>query len=150
MSHVRLLILHAAVVLIPRLPTTSQDLIAGHDREAQLAGYGIDVSCRPFDKKTFSMRQLFRDEQRKITHTILNDSLTSAAAVYRTIFESHAPLIRFLNRLSIPVPKAYVEGGGRQQDCLAHQHLEYAVRRRVEKEAEEFATNPRHPALAAR
>ena|GEM_PF-4716883 len=41
-----------------------------------------------FDKKTFSLRELFRDEQRKITNTILNESLTSAAAVYRAIFES--------------------------------------------------------------
>ena len=47
MSHVRLLILHAAVVLITRLPATSQDLIAGHDRKAQLAGYGIDVILPP-------------------------------------------------------------------------------------------------------
>jgi hypothetical protein len=139
----------------------------------------ILVLDQAFDKKTLSMRQLFRDEQRKITNTILNDSLTSAAAVYRTIFESHAPLIRFLNGLSIPVPKALMsaaeiamnselEQALERQDldaqsilgmlkeaagskiALDTNTLEYAVRRRVEKEAEEFATNPRDLALAAR
>src|SRR5581483_7129328 len=41
-----------------------------------------------YGKNIFSLRQLFRDEQRKITGIILNDSLSSAAAVYRTVFES--------------------------------------------------------------
>lgn len=131
-----------------------------------------------FDKKTFSLRQLFRDEQRKITNTILNESLTSAAAVYRTIFESQAPLIRFLNGLSIPVPKALMSAAeialnNQLEQALARPELdvdnihgmlkeaaaskvtldattlEYAMRRRVEKEAREFAANPKDPALAA-
>ncbi len=66
----------------------------------------IRLLDQAFDKNTFSLRLLFRDEQRKIANTILTDSLTSAAAVYRTFFESQAPLIRFLNGLSIPVPRA--------------------------------------------
>ncbi len=132
-----------------------------------------------FDKKTFSLRQLFRDEQRKITNTILNESLTSAAAVYRAIFESQAPLIRFLNGLSMPVPKALMlaaeialnsqleqalerpeldaesihgllkEAAG-SKVTLDTTTLEYAMRQRVEKEAKEFAANPKDPALAAR
>jgi hypothetical protein len=132
-----------------------------------------------FDKKTFSLRQLFRDELRKITNTILNESLTSAAAVYRTIFESHAPLIRFLNGLSIPVPKALMSAAEIAVNSQLEQALErpeldtesvrgmlkeaagsnipldattleYAMRRRLEKEATEFAANPKDPALAAR
>ena len=59
-----------------------------------------------YGKNMFSLRQLFRDEQRKIANLILADSVNSAAAVYRTFFESQAPLIRFLNGLDIPVPNA--------------------------------------------
>ena len=132
-----------------------------------------------FDKKTFSLRELFRDEQRKITNSILNESLTSAAAVYRTIFESQAPLIRFLNGLSIPVPKALMSAAeiavnsqleqaleraeldadsihGMLKEAAASRipldatTLEYAMRRRLEKEATEFAANPKDPGLAAR
>jgi hypothetical protein len=132
-----------------------------------------------FDQKTFSLRMLFRDEQRKIANTILNESLNSAAAVYRTIFESQAPLIRFLNGLSIPVPQALKSAA---EIALNHQlqqlferpeldadsirgllkeaaagniavdttTLEYAMRRRVEREASEFAANPQDSALAER
>jgi alpha-amylase/alpha-mannosidase (GH57 family) len=132
-----------------------------------------------FDKKTFSLRQLFRDEQRKITNAILNESLTSAAAVYGTIFESRAPLIRFLTALSIPVPKALMSAAeialnSQLEQGLARAELdtesirgmlkeaegskitldtttlEYAMRRRVEQEAGAFATTPRDPALVAR
>ena len=132
-----------------------------------------------FDKKTFSLRQLFRDEQRKITNTILNESLTSAAAVYRTIFENQAPLIRFLNGLSIPVPKALMSAAeiavnsqleqalerpeldvdsvhGMLKEAAASKvtldttTLEYAMRRRLEQEATEFAANPKDPTPAAR
>jgi hypothetical protein len=132
-----------------------------------------------FDQKTFSLRQLFRDEQRKITNTILNESLTSAAAVYRAIFENQAPLIRFLNGLSIPVPKALMSAAEIALNSQLEQALEraeldadsihgmlkeaagskipldattleYAMRRRLEKEAAEFAANPKDPALAVR
>ena len=59
-----------------------------------------------YGKDTFSLRTLFRDEQRKIANIILTDSLNSAAAVYKTVFEGQAPLIRFLTGLDIPVPNA--------------------------------------------
>jgi alpha-amylase/alpha-mannosidase (GH57 family) len=78
-----------------------------------------------FAKKTFSLRELFRDEQRKITNTILNQSLTSAAAVYRAIFESQAPLIRFLNGRSISVPKALMSAA----EIALNSQLEQALER---------------------
>jgi alpha-amylase/alpha-mannosidase (GH57 family) len=139
----------------------------------------ILVLNETFDQKTFSLRQLFRDEQRKIANTILRESLTSAAAVYRTIFETQAPLIRFLNGLSIPVPKALMSAAeialnsqleqalGRPEFDTEGIHgllkeaeaskvtldattLEYAQRRQLEKEATEFAANPKDAVLAAR
>jgi len=56
---------------------------------------------------TFSLRTLFRDEQRKIVDLILKESLTSVGAAYRTIYENQAPLIRFLNSLGVQVPPAF-------------------------------------------
>ena len=132
-----------------------------------------------YGKQIFSLRQLFRDEQRKITAVILNDSLNSAAAVYRTVFESQGPLIRFLNGLDIPVPNAlksaaeialnnqlqtYLERPELDIDgiqsllreaaaskiTLDSTTLEYKIRRRIEKEAAQFASNPTDPAAAER
>ena len=132
-----------------------------------------------YGKNTFSLRQLFRDEQRKITSLILNESLNSAAVLYRTVFEGQAPLIRFLNALEIPVPPAlksaaeialnsqleqYLERPDLDPDSilgllretraskvtLDSTTLEFKVRRRLEKEAAEFAANPTDPVLTER
>jgi alpha-amylase/alpha-mannosidase (GH57 family) len=132
-----------------------------------------------YGKNIFSLRLLFRDEQRKITNLILNESLNSAAAVYRTVFESQAPLIRFLNGLEIPVPNAlksaaeialnsqlqqYLERPDLDTDsiqgllreaaasriALDSTTLEYKTRKRLEKEAADFAANPSDPAAAER
>ncbi|HLZ42931.1 MAG TPA: DUF3536 domain-containing protein [Candidatus Sulfotelmatobacter sp.] len=130
-----------------------------------------------YGKDIFSLRMLFRDEQRKITKTILAESLNSAAALYRTVFESQAPLIRFLNGLDIPVPNALksaaeialnnqlqqilerpeldTEGiqvllreAAASKIALDVTTLEYMIRRRIEKDAAEFAANPEDLASA--
>jgi len=136
----------------------------------------IRLLDQAFDKNTFSLRLLFRDEQRKIARTILNESLISAAAVYRTIFENQAPLIRFLNGLSIPIPNAlkaaaeialnsqlqqslerpdldldqihsFLREASASNIALDGTTLEYALRQRVEREAENFAAHPEDPAI---
>ena len=124
-----------------------------------------------FANNTFSLRTLFRDEQRKIVDVILKESLATAAAAYRGIYENQAPLIRFLNGLGIPVPPAFQSAAQialnsqlkrafeqREPDLDAIQSylkeaaatsialdvpgLEYAIRRRLETEAEVFAAVP--------
>jgi alpha-amylase/alpha-mannosidase (GH57 family) len=67
----------------------------------------IRILDEEFHEHSYSLSSLFRDEQRKIVGLLLNDSLTSAAAAYRNIYENQAPLIRFLNSLNIPVPAAF-------------------------------------------
>jgi len=124
-----------------------------------------------FANNTFSLRTLFRDEQRKIVDVILKESLATAAAAYRGIYENQAPLIRFLNGLGIPVPPAFQSAAqialNSQLKQAFEQHepdldaiqsylkeaaatsialdvpgLEYAIRRRLETEAEVFAAVP--------
>jgi alpha-amylase/alpha-mannosidase (GH57 family) len=121
-----------------------------------------------FEKRTFSLRSLFRDEQRKVVNLILAESLASSAAAYRSVYESQAPLIRFLGDLAIPVPPALKVSS---EIALNHQlrtaferpeldatairasfkeaaaghveldyaTLEFAIRKRLEKEAQQFA-----------
>lgn len=60
-----------------------------------------------FGTSTYSLRSLFRDEQRKITGQILETTLGEAGALYRQIHERNAPLARFLRELDFPVPKAF-------------------------------------------
>jgi hypothetical protein len=128
----------------------------------------IRVFDEVFHKRTFSLRSLFRDEQRKITDLILADSLAAYAAAYRSIYESQAPLIRFLHDLSIPVPPAlksaaefainyqlrkaferpeldhgslqsYFREASASQIKLDVDTLEFVIRKRLEREAEQSA-----------
>ena len=124
-----------------------------------------------YGKDIFSLRLLFRDEQRKITNLILDESLSAAAAVYRTVFENQAPLIRFLIGLEIPVPNALKSAAdialnSQLQHALERPEidadalrgllreaaaikvaldvttLEYKIRKRIEHHAAAFAANP--------
>ena len=127
----------------------------------------INAITQAFPESPFSLRTLFRDEQRVIVNNILNESLASASAAYREIFENNAPLVRFLNNLGIPIPAAFqsaaeialnsqlkqaferpevdIEGiqsllkeAAATRVKLDVSGLEYALRTRLEKEADAF------------
>jgi alpha-amylase/alpha-mannosidase (GH57 family) len=59
-----------------------------------------------FGGKTYSLRNLFRDEQRKVMQEILKPALKAADGDYRQIYENQAPLLRFMADCHIPIPKA--------------------------------------------
>lgn len=60
-----------------------------------------------FMQMPYSLRTLFRDEQRKVLDMILTSSLEATEASYREIYDNTAPLMRFLADLHIPLPKAF-------------------------------------------
>ena len=67
----------------------------------------VRVIDRGFGESTYSLRSLFRDEQRKVLRRILHGHLNEAGAAYRRIYEEHLPTMRFLSELGIPQPKAF-------------------------------------------
>jgi alpha-amylase/alpha-mannosidase (GH57 family) len=67
----------------------------------------IRLMDRRFGEASYSLRSLFRDEQRKILHQILASNLSEAEVLYRQIYERRAPMMRFLTDLRIPLPKAF-------------------------------------------
>jgi hypothetical protein len=62
---------------------------------------------RGFGTDTYSLKSLFRDEQRNMLSRILVSTLEEAETVYRQLYERHAPLMRFLGDLKAPLPKAF-------------------------------------------
>jgi alpha-amylase/alpha-mannosidase (GH57 family) len=80
------------------------DAIATFER-AELAET-IRAMDRHFGESNYSLKNLFRDEQRRILGQILDSTLEEAAAVYSQIYENHAPLMRFLGELDVPLPHA--------------------------------------------
>jgi alpha-amylase/alpha-mannosidase (GH57 family) len=63
---------------------------------------------RHFGESTYSLRTLFRDEQRKVIDVILAATLVETETIYRQIYEHRAPLMRFLAGLNTPLPGAFL------------------------------------------
>jgi alpha-amylase/alpha-mannosidase (GH57 family) len=61
---------------------------------------------RHFLELTYSLRTLFRDEQRRIVSSILKSRLEEAAQVYGRLYKNQAPLMRYLTELGTPLPIA--------------------------------------------
>jgi alpha-amylase/alpha-mannosidase (GH57 family) len=124
-----------------------------------------------FGASTYSLKSLFRDEQRKILDTVMESTLQEAEAAYRQVYEYNAPMMRFLKELGTPAPKALsaaaeivLNAGLRRafedeefdpksiEDLLEEAMgegitldstvLEYAFRKNLERMAELFRTNP--------
>ncbi len=62
---------------------------------------------RRFNEKTYSLRSLFRDEQRRIVRVILSSTVAEAEAAYLQLYEHHAALMRFLASLGTPMPREF-------------------------------------------
>jgi alpha-amylase/alpha-mannosidase (GH57 family) len=60
-----------------------------------------------FDSGTYTLRMLFRDEQRKILGIILEEATNEARALYRNFHDEHAHLIRFVTDLGVPLPRRF-------------------------------------------
>jgi alpha-amylase/alpha-mannosidase (GH57 family) len=57
-----------------------------------------------FGASTYSLTSLFADERRKVLNIIMEPTLREAEAAYSSIYEHHAPLIRFLTGAGTPRP----------------------------------------------
>ena len=124
-----------------------------------------------FDHNLYSLRSLFRDDQRKILGIILKSTLSNAEASLRHQYEEHVPLMRFLGDLHVDQPKLFrtlAEYALNHQirEALTHMNgdrerarvllnearsmnialdnttLEFIVRRQIEDEARKFWENP--------
>ncbi len=66
----------------------------------------IRLLDKHFGVSAYSLRYLFRDEQRKALDRILESTLAEIEASYRQSYELHYPLMRFLTDLGNPLPRA--------------------------------------------
>ena len=131
---------------------------------------------RELGPSSFSMKSLFRDDQRMVLRHILDNTMADVEASYRQIYEHHAVLSGFLRDLGVPLPKPLataaefaLNGLLRRElateplaaDRVGHlldeirnatvtldsTTLEYAMRRVLESLWEQFQENPEDAAL---
>ena len=62
---------------------------------------------RRFGSDVYTLRLLFRDEQRQVVRIILASALEHADDVYRRLYEEHAPLMRFLAGHGVRLPRGF-------------------------------------------
>ncbi|HVR96492.1 MAG TPA: DUF3536 domain-containing protein, partial [Thermoanaerobaculia bacterium] len=67
----------------------------------------IRLLDRYFGDVSYSLKSLFRDEQRRVLDQVLASTLAATEEELREIFHHHAPLMRFLNGLETPLPSAF-------------------------------------------
>lgn len=62
-----------------------------------------------FGDDIFSIRHLFRDEQRKVVGEVLSPAFQMAEAMYRQIFDNNYPILSFLQWIAMPPPRHFVD-----------------------------------------
>lgn len=65
----------------------------------------IRIVGENFRPGTYTLKLLFRDEQRRILRKILESALNEAEAAYRQLYQHHAALMNFVTSLGMPMPK---------------------------------------------
>lgn len=91
-----------------RVPRGDYDEVRRALVEAMEPG-GISTVIRLLDshfgETPISIRSLFRDELRRVMHELITTTLDEAESTFRQLHERYDPLMRFHNRLGIPVPQ---------------------------------------------
>jgi alpha-amylase/alpha-mannosidase (GH57 family) len=124
-----------------------------------------------FGASTYSLRSLFRDEQRKILDQITELTLSEVWSAYGRLYTHHVPLMRFHMDLGVPLPRPFhvtaeimlnhnlrqaflaqeldlqairslLEEARLFQVGLEGAGLEFALRKALERLAERFHQNP--------
>jgi alpha-amylase/alpha-mannosidase (GH57 family) len=136
-------------------------------------GAAIQILDKGFGERMYSLKELFRDEQRKVLTEVLESTVESSAAVYRQMYGEHAPLVRFLSDCGFPIPvemkataevalngllrkaldspeldlpaiQGYLEESQTAGIPLDQTGLEITLRRNLERIAERFLEDPHH------
>ncbi len=131
----------------------------------------IRLLDRGFGTNIYSLKSLFRDEQRNLLNLILRTTIEEAEGAYRGVYEHHAPLMRFLHGLKLPTPKIFQHAAGVALNSLLRKAfearpfdvdrirtlleeakvagaeldtttLEYILRKRIERISDRFDADP--------
>lgn len=136
----------------------------------------IRILDRQFDGVSYSVKSLFRDEQRRVLQRILGSMMAEAEGSLRQIYEHHAPLMGFLSDIGHPLPpvlsmtsnfvlnsllrKAFseedlqlervetlLETAKRESIELDAAGLSYTLKKRFDEMAGELLVNPREQTI---
>ncbi|MEN9935200.1 MAG: hypothetical protein RLZZ387_1779 [Chloroflexota bacterium] len=67
----------------------------------------IRTLTQQFGQLGYSLRSLFRDDQRAVLEPVLEPPLADVEDAYQQLYERHAPLMRFLADMRVPLPRGF-------------------------------------------
>jgi len=67
----------------------------------------IRILDRHFGESTYSLGSIFKDDQRNILNVILQTAISETEALYRQIYATQAPMMRFVSALHVPQPRPF-------------------------------------------
>jgi hypothetical protein len=67
----------------------------------------IRILDRYFGESTYSLPSIFHDDQRKTLNLVMQSAMAEAETAYRQLYETHAPMMRFVTDLNVPPPRAF-------------------------------------------
>jgi alpha-amylase/alpha-mannosidase (GH57 family) len=131
----------------------------------------IRVMDRHFERAGYSLRSLFKDEQRRIFNDILSSTREDIESRFRLITERYEPLVRFLQSAGAPSPpeletvfnlvlhedicravgaeiidferlRTLLENGQQQNGKVLDAEISFAIKTRMERLMKELADNP--------
>ena len=68
----------------------------------------VRLMDKHFGMHTYSLKDLFADEQRKILQTVITSTIEEYEAAYRGMFENSRHMMTFLQDTGIPLPRAFL------------------------------------------
>jgi alpha-amylase/alpha-mannosidase (GH57 family) len=102
---------HSVIGGVRRFQGEEAYRVLDQELEKALGSGDLADLVRLFDKNfssgTYTLRLLFRDEQRKILGIILEEATNEARSLYRNFHDEHAHLIRFVTDLGVPLPRRF-------------------------------------------
>lgn len=67
----------------------------------------VRLMDKHFGMHHYSLKDLFKDEQRKIVNSIIKETTQEFESSYRQLYENHRILVGFLSETAIPIPKPF-------------------------------------------
>ncbi len=141
-------------------------------------GADIPALIRLLDREwggadAYTLRSLFRDEQRKILRDVIEDTLEESESSFRRLYEQNLPLMRFIGSMKTPLPRVLqvtaatalntllkralaaatpdlaliamlIEEAKTARVDLDATTIEYQLRNRINEETRAFAGNPKN------
>jgi hypothetical protein len=99
---------------------------------------------RHFGEKTYTLGDLFKDEQRKVLTQILKPTINEIEDALNQTYENYYPVMKIMNEMNLPLPEAFSVIGqlilnNRIQSLLEDERIDLEELRRAVEEIKKFS-----------